>query len=72
MVMVVVGTSSPCTPVGWREAFSYLVWRDITPVGDRVLDPVWKKRWLGCTGDYMTCTVTPVIDKCTLFCKNLS
>ena len=30
-------------PLGGKEAFLSLVWRGITPVGDRASDPVWKK-----------------------------
>ena len=36
-------------PLGGKEAFS-LVWRGITPVGDRALDPVWKKDGWGVQG----------------------
>ena len=37
-------------PLGGKEAFLSLVWRGITPVGDRASDPIWKKDGWGVQG----------------------
>ena len=34
LVMVVVGTGSPCTPVGWRGGLSVSCLRGIAPIDD--------------------------------------